>query len=95
MTAVSRLRSISTFVPIVCSALAFALVIANVWAGVQPQADEGTSAHLWQMLMAVQLPLIAIFVVLADWHRRSTGLWLGAQLLGIVAAATPVFMMGY
>lgn len=95
MTALTRLQGISAIVPVVLSAFAFALVAGNIAAGVQPQADEGTSAHIWQLLMVMQIPLIGLFLALADWHRRSSALWLGVQLLGIVAAATPVFIMGY
>lgn len=95
MTARTRVLGISTVVPVVLSAFAFALVAANIVAGVQPQADEGTGTHVWQLLMVLEVPLIGMFVALADWHRRSSALWLGAQLLGIVAAATPVFVMGY
>ena len=95
MTELTRVRSISAIVPVTCSALAFALVSANIVAGVPPQSDEGTSAHIWQLLIAVQVPLIVTHCALADWSRRSSAFWLGAQLLGIVAAATPVFMMGY
>lgn len=95
MTARTRVRSIAAAVPVACSLLALALVTANVLAGVQPQPDEGTSAHIWQLLMAAQLPLIVMFVALADWGSRSSVLWLGAQVLGIVAATTPVILMGY
>jgi hypothetical protein len=31
--------------------------------GAAPQADEGPAAHIWQLLMAAQLPIVAFFVV--------------------------------
>ena len=37
--------------------------------GVAHQADEGTAAHLWQLLMAGQIPVIAFFAVI--WLPRN------------------------
>lgn len=81
--------------PLACSAFAFAIVIANVALRVPAQPDEGASAHMWQLLIAVQLPLIAVFVVTADWHRPKASVLLGAQLLALTAACVPVFLAGY
>lgn len=85
----------SGFAPILCSALAFCIVMANIIAGVPPQSDENASAHLWQLLMAAQLPLIAVFAARADWGRRSTRLLIGLQLAGIALACLPVWLAGY
>lgn len=81
--------------PLACSALAFAIVIANVLLRVPAQPDEGASAHMWQLLIAVQLPLIGLFVATADWRRSKAPLLLGAQLLALTAACVPVFLAGY
>ena len=81
--------------PLVCSALAFAIVMANVIAGVPPQPDENASVHLWQLLMAVQFPLILLFVATADWRSRWTVLLVLAQVGGIALAALPVWLAGY
>lgn len=78
-----------------CSALAFAIVMTNVLLRVPPQPDEGASAHMWQLLVAVQLPLIALFVATADWRRPKAPVLLGAQLLALTAACVPVFLAGY
>jgi hypothetical protein len=46
------------------SLIALALVLGHVALfGVVHQADEGTAAHLWQFLMAVQVPIIAFFAI--------------------------------
>ena len=90
-----RLNRATGLAPLVCSALAFAIVMANVLAGVPPQPDENASAHLWQLLMAVQLPLIAFFALTADWRRRSTLVLFGLQLVGIALACLPVWLAGY
>ena len=81
--------------PLACSAVAFAIVMTNVLAGVPPQPDENASAHLWQVLMAVQLPLIAWFALTADWRRRSTVLLTALQVAGIAVACLPVWLAGY
>jgi hypothetical protein len=43
---------------------ALALVLGHVAIyGVVHEADEGTPAHLWQLLMAGQLPILAYFAI--------------------------------
>lgn len=91
----SRLNRVGAIVPLIFSALAFAIVMANVLAGVPPQSDENASAHMWQLLMAGQLPLIALFLLTADWRLRKPLLIAGLQLFGIAMAAFPVWLAGY
>ncbi len=57
------LRRPAAFLPIAMSFIAVAIVMIHiVFSGAAPQSDEGTAAHLWQLLMAAQLPIIAFFV---------------------------------
>ena len=92
----TRVNRISAWVPLLCSAFAFAIVMANIVARVPPQPDENTSAHLWQLLMVAQLPFILLFVATSDWARwRKPAALLLLQALGIVAAALPVWLAGY
>jgi hypothetical protein len=81
--------------PLVLSALAFAVVMANVIAGVPPQPDEDASAHIWQLMMVTNVLLIFAFAATADWRRRRAPLVLGAQILGIAIACLPVWLAGY
>jgi hypothetical protein len=91
-----RINRISAWVPVLCSALAFAIVMANIIARVTPQPDENTSAHLWQLLMAGQLPFVAGFVSTSDWrHWQRPAALLAIQFSAIVAAAVPVWIAGY
>lgn len=90
-----EINRIAAVAPLVLSALAFAIVIANIIAGMAPQPDENASAHVWQLLMAGQLPLILLFVATANWRRRSTVFLLAAQIFGIVVACLPVWLAGY
>jgi hypothetical protein len=84
------------WLPFLCSGLAFLIVIANIVAGVQPQHDEGTNAHLWQLLMLGQLPFMALFLATAEWRRpqRPSSIAL-LQLAAFAAAALPVWLAGY
>jgi hypothetical protein len=71
-------------IPIAMSAAAIAIVVVHLaMVGSAPQPDEGTEAHLWQLLMAGQIPFVA-FVALTRL-ARSPGLAL--RMLGLHAAA--------
>ena len=86
---------VSLILPLLFSALAAAIVVGNIVAGVQPQLDEGASAHIWQLLMIVQLPLIVLFLSTAEWRTWSPALWFTAQLGAIAVACVPVWLAGY
>jgi len=77
------------------SIAALSLVLGHIAIfGVARQADEGAAAHLWQLLMAGQLPVIAVFAI--KWLPRTPGpalLVLGLQAVAVLAAATPVFLL--
>jgi hypothetical protein len=58
------LKNPSAFLPLAMSFGAFATVIIYVAIfGTARQADEGTAAHIWQMLMAGQIPIIMFFAI--------------------------------
>jgi hypothetical protein len=83
--------------PLVMSLAALGLVLGHVAvAGTARQADEGAAAHLWQLLMAGQLPLIGIFVVTSLPRRPGAGLIvLSLQLLAALAAPLPVYLLNW
>jgi hypothetical protein len=87
----------TAFLPIVMSvgALSVLLVTLSVF-GIQGarQPDEGTAAHLWQILVAGQLPLLFFFVL--RWLPRAprpTLYVLAIQAMAVLAAAAPVFLL--
>jgi len=91
-----RLNRILLAAPIACSLLALGLVLGNVAAGVPRQADEGASAHLFQLLIAVQLVLVPLFAATADWARPARPLLgLLAQALAGLAALGALAWAGY
>ena len=91
----ARLNRVAAILPLTFSALAFAIVMTNVLSGVPPQPDETASAHLWQALIVLQLPLILVFAATANWRTASPALLIGAQFLGIAIACIPVWLAGY
>jgi hypothetical protein len=86
----------TAFLPLAMSLAAVALVLGHVAVfGVDREADEGTAAHIWQLLMAAQVPVIAFFAI--KWLPKATKPALQVivlQAAGIVAALVPVFVLG-
>ena len=77
------------------SVAALGLVLGHIAVfGTARQADEGTAAHLWQLLMAGQIPVIGFFAI--RWLPRAPGpalLVLALQAIAGLAAAFPVFLL--
>jgi hypothetical protein len=74
------------------SLTALALVLAHIALyGHAREADEGATAHLWQLLMAGQLPILIFFAIkwLPRAPRQSLCV-LGLQACAILASMAPV-----
>lgn len=86
-------RHPSAFLPILMSILALTVVLVHIALyGSAREADEGTVAHLWQLLMALQLPIIGFFVVrIVPQHRAAGVAVVFVQLLAGLAAVAPVW----
>jgi len=85
----------SAFLPIAMSLGALAIVIGQIaLVGVARQADEGTAAHLWQLLIAAQAPIIVFFAIRYLPQRpRPAALVLSLQALAVLAACAPVYLL--
>lgn len=86
------LKKPSAFIPLAMSIAALSIVCAHVEIfGVVGETDEGTAAHLWQLLMGLQLPIIAFFAVkwLPKVPRHALPV-LALQACAILAATAPV-----
>ena len=92
----------SAFLPIAMSLTALAMllgVIARYWMVhgtymVAREPDEGTVVHLWQILMAGQMPIIAFFAI--KWLPRSPRQTLSVLALHVgaaLASMAPVFFL--
>ena len=91
----STLRQPSAFLPIAISFVALAMVLGNIALfGVVREADEGTVAHIWQILMAVQVPIIAFFAIkYVPQKPKQAMLVLALQLANALTACAPVFFL--
>jgi hypothetical protein len=89
----------SAYLPVAMSLTALALVLGHIaMFGTGPEVvvngrpDEGTTAHLWQILMAGQLPVLAFFAI--KWLPRAPRQALGVVALqagAALASIAPVF----
>ena len=88
-------RKPSAFLPLAMSLGALAVIgVAAMSGGLVPQKDEGAAAHLWQLLMAGQLPVLAFFAI--RWLPRAPRQTLGVLALqagAALAAMAPVFLL--
>lgn len=94
MTLPTVLKRPSAFLPLAMSLAAFVLVlghVAMVGAGAAHQADEGATAHIFQLLIAGQVPLVAFFAI--KWLPRAPRFSLpvlALQALAVISALAPV-----
>ena len=90
------LLRLSGFLPLTMSGAALLVVLTHIAiSGVAREPDEGAATHVWQILMAGQLPIVAFFAM--RWLRkdlRGTLVVLGLQTLAIVIATSPVLVLG-
>ena len=90
-------KKASALIPVVMSITALMLVAVQVSIhGLSPEPDEGAVAHLYQLLVVGQIPVIAFFGI--RWLRQAPlqGLRVVvAQGFALAAALVPVHMMGW
>jgi hypothetical protein len=87
------LKRPSALLPVAMSVAALATVIGYAATfGIARQADEGAAAHLWQLLMVGQVPVVAFFAIkwLPTAPRQALPV-LGFQVGAALAAVFPVW----
>ena len=88
-------RKPSAFVPLAMSLTALGVIgVAAMFGHLVPQPDEGTEAHIWQLLMAGQLPVLGFFAV--KWLPRAPKqalCVLALQVAAVLAAMAPVYLL--
>jgi hypothetical protein len=87
----------SAFVPMAMSVTALAVLLGSIAAssGEVRDTDEGAIAHVWQLLMVGQLPILAYFLI--RWLPRvprQTLYVLALQIGAAMAAMAPVYLLG-
>ena len=85
----------SAFLPILMSLAGLGLVLGHVaMYGIVHETDEGTPAHLFQLLMVLQVPIIGYFIL--RWLPRETknavAILILQALAGIAAFAAVFFL---
>jgi hypothetical protein len=85
----------TAFLPMAMSLTALTMVLVSVAAfGVVHEPDEGAIAHVWQLLMAAQMPILLFFAL--KWLPRAPKqalFVLGLQTGAALAAMAPVYYL--
>jgi hypothetical protein len=93
MSFTAMLKQPSAFLPVAMSCVALAMVLVHVvFFGAVREADEGTAAHIFQLLMVAQVPIVAYFAI--KWLEkapRQAVLVIALQVGAAMAALAPVF----
>ena len=95
MSPLPILKHPSAFLPVAMSLVALATVLIFVALhGTAPQTDEGAAAHIWQLLMAAQAPIVLYFAIkwVPQSPRRAVPI-LALQVGAALAAMAPVFLL--
>jgi len=60
------------------------------------EVDEGWQAHLFQLLMVLQVPIVLLFIATANWKHPSRALLvLGLQAAAWSAALGALYLAGF
>ena len=92
---ISTMKHPSAFLPVAMSFAALAVVLVQVaMFGAFREPDEGAAAHIWQLLMAGQVPVVAFFA--GNWLPRTPRR--AMQVLALqggvaLAALAPVYFL--
>jgi hypothetical protein len=77
--------------PVVMSTLAFLLAFFGGITAVGRAEDEGTSAHVFQLLIVAQVPFVVGFLATADWRRaRRVAFTTALHVAAVVLAFAPI-----
>jgi hypothetical protein len=95
MKAATIMREPSAFLPVTMSLIALAtLFVAFVTSGLVRETDEGTAAHIWQLLMGGQVPIVAYFAIKWLPQAPRQALYVLALQVGVaLAAMAPVYLL--
>jgi hypothetical protein len=93
---ISLSKKPSAFVPMAMSLTALAVVLGSlIKFGVVHESDEGSIAHIYQLLMVGQVPVLGYFLI--RWLPRvprQTLYVLALQIGAALAALAPVYLLG-
>ena len=90
----TMIKKPSAYLPVAMSLAALATVLVHIILfGTAREADEGTATHIFQLLLAAQLPIVIFFAVkwLVRFPRQAL-MVLALQAAAGLAALAPVFI---
>ena len=92
---INLLKRPTALIPITMSMTALVVLLGYIAIfGVARQTDEGATAHIWQLLMAGQLPVIVLFAI--KWfpsHSKQALGVLAVQMGAALCAMLPVYLL--
>lgn len=92
---VPKLRHPTVFLPLAMSLLALGMVLVHFTIfGIVKETDEGTAAHIFQLLMVGQFPIVAFLAF--RWFAiapRQTFFFIVFQVVAALAAIMAVFFL--
>jgi len=92
---VPKLRNPTVFLPLAMSLLALGMVLVHFTIfGIVKETDEGTAAHIFQLLMVGQCPIVAFLAF--RWFAiapRQTFFFIVFQVVAALAAIMAVFFL--
>jgi hypothetical protein len=85
----------SAFLPVAMSLAALVtLFVAFVTSGLARETDEGAAAHIWQLLMGGQIPIVAFFAIKWLPQAPRQAFYVLALQVGVaIAALAPVYLL--
>jgi hypothetical protein len=96
MGSLTMMKRPSAFLPLALSLAALATVTVHVaMFGAAREADEGAAAHIFQLLMVAQVPIVAFFAI--KWLPRAPREAMQVMALHVAAgllALAPVYFLG-
>ena len=93
-----KIHNFSRVAPVIMSLLALALIVEGLaqFGLHHREADEGWQAHLFQLLIVLQVPIVLLFVATANWRQlRRTLPALGLQAAALGAALGALYISGF
>ena len=95
MNPLTMMKRPSAFLPVAMSLAALALLLGHMAIyGIVRGGDKGASAHVFQLLIAAQVPVVAYFSI--KWLPRAPREALpvlAVQAAAAIAALAPVFLL--
>ena len=93
-----KIHKFSRVAPVIMSLLALTLIIEGVvqFGLHHSEVDEGWQAHLFQLLMVLQVPIVLAFIATANWKQPKRILpVLGLQAIAWSAAMGALYAAGF